>query len=277
MINIRKVLLGCLMLIVIVVLVYTVWKGLKIGDFEVVGIERIEEESEKLDTAISDYEQKNSTAISSKQDLLLSDIQEYYAQKEKYNTTLKEKKIKIESLDANISYDLDFIWTKIGNYALDRNVDIELNITKNVLDQAESNYILSDLNFTVYAYINLDKHVHDPFKDTADFIDDLEKDEQLGFEIRNLYMKKEQVSVILNKGTDNEKKVDPYAVKTNFTIYNVALNKDTLTTLTSKNVTQSESLSQEGKGDVQNVTNDGKPVNKVEDSTGTDTKPNVNF
>ena len=71
------------------------------------------------------------------------------------------------------SYDIDYLWTKLGNYAKDENVVIKIDVTAG---GASSN--LYNLNFTVTgSYVG-----------TTDFIYDIENDSKLGFKIDSFKM-----------------------------------------------------------------------------------------
>lgn len=71
------------------------------------------------------------------------------------------------------TYDIDYLWTKLGNYAKDENVVIKIEVTSG---SASSN--LYNLNFTVTGnYVG-----------TTDFIYDIENDSKLGFKIDNFKM-----------------------------------------------------------------------------------------
>ena len=71
------------------------------------------------------------------------------------------------------TYDIDYLWTKLGNYAKDENVVIKIEVTSS---SASSN--LYNLNFTVTgSYVG-----------TTDFIYDIENDSKLGFKIDNFKM-----------------------------------------------------------------------------------------
>ena len=70
-------------------------------------------------------------------------------------------------------YDIDYLWTKLGNYAKDENVVIKIDVTVSGVSSK-----LYDLNFTVNGdYVN-----------TTDFIYDIENDSKLGFRIDNFKM-----------------------------------------------------------------------------------------
>ena len=71
------------------------------------------------------------------------------------------------------TYDIDYLWTKLGNYAKDENVVIKIDVTAG---GASSN--LYNLNFTVTgSYVG-----------TTDFIYDIENDSKLGFKIDSFKM-----------------------------------------------------------------------------------------
>lgn len=278
MINVRKILLICLMIAVFASLVYTVVKGVDISGYDVLGYMDIEDEYERLEDAKKEYESKNESGISSKEDILAESIEKYNIQKAKYEETLKQKQIQLQSINAADCYDIDFIWTKVGNYARERNLTIELNVTKNVLDVGEEQYILANLNFTTQGYIVIGDPentieqssyvaaglIDEPFGNLADFLRDIEDDERLDFELRDLNIIKEKTEVIINKGLKNEEKKEAYILKSTFNVCNIPLNRDTLTVLTSKDEKENQSLTQEGKGDVLNITEEGETVEQTE-------------
>ena len=71
------------------------------------------------------------------------------------------------------AYDIDYLWTKLGNYAKDENVVIKIEVTAG---SASSN--LYNLNFTVTG----------TYVGATDFIYDIENDTKLGFKIDNFKM-----------------------------------------------------------------------------------------
>ena len=71
------------------------------------------------------------------------------------------------------AYDIDYLWTKLGNYAKDENVVIKIEVTAG---SASSN--LYNLNFTITG----------TYVGATDFIYDIENDTKLGFKIDNFKM-----------------------------------------------------------------------------------------
>ena len=103
-------------------------------------------------------------------------------------------------------YDVDFLWTAIGNYGTEEGISLKFDITRSMSSYLESqNYTMCDLKFTVSGeYIAL-----------TDFIYDLEDDNKLGFEISDFS---------LAKGGDN--------LQATFTVKNVPINNKNLTEIT---------------------------------------------
>ena len=82
-------------------------------------------------------------------------------------------------------YDVDFLWTIIGNYATEEGINLKFDVNRNVssassLNNTSTNYVICDLQFVITGkYINL-----------ADFIRDMEDDDRLNFEINDFDMQK---------------------------------------------------------------------------------------
>ena len=101
----------------------------------------------------------------------------------------------IEENDLKDIYNVDFLWTIVGNYATEEGIDLKFDIIKNTtstaaLKNTSSKYIVCDLQFFITGkYINL-----------TDFIYDLEDDDRLNFEINDFEMQKDgdNLQVTLN-------------------------------------------------------------------------------
>lgn len=218
----RKIILITAMIILIVCLGYTVYAGFEIGNLEIPSYKQIEEKSQNLDVLILEYESKNNNDLKQKQAQLTTQISEYQEQKQKYEEILKQKETDLANYDSANCYDVDFLWTRIGNYATQHDLDLEFNVSKNASDQGKTEYILADLSFIAMG----------EYDKIANFISDLENDERLEFEIRNFNMKMEKIK------DSNGKETDKSVLKSTFTVYSVAINKSTLTQLTNNSNTE---------------------------------------
>ena len=81
-------------------------------------------------------------------------------------------------------YEIEFLWTKIGNHAKDNDVDIKIEVTAS---QISGRY---DLNFTVTG----------DYPDVTQFIYDIENDSKLGFKVEKFKMKPEEALVVTYDG-----------------------------------------------------------------------------
>ena len=127
----------------------------------------INDKISELSSVISvDYEGANSN-LKQAVNKLIDSKTEYENQAALSNSNSSSYASKLET------YDIDYLWTKLGNYAKDENVVIKIDVTAG---GASSN--LYNLNFTVTgSYVG-----------TTDFIYDIENDSKLGFKIDNFKM-----------------------------------------------------------------------------------------
>lgn len=202
----RKVILVICTVLLAILLIVTLTKGLQIGNCSILSYSAVEKKSDELNELIASYETKNSNELPSIQSEIKSEIENYNTKKQEYEELLAQKQANLMSVDNSNCYDVDFLWTKIGNYATTRGLDLEFNITRNSSSTENKEYLLADLNFSLSG----------EYDQIANFINDLENDEKLEFEIRNFQMSNENSSL-----------------KAKFVVYKVAINQETLTKLTS--------------------------------------------
>lgn len=213
----RKIIFIIITVLLAVALGYIVIYGEKLGKFEILSYKQIDSESDSVNGLINKYNDKNTKDLEAKEKQLTTQIEEYNKQKKDYEDILVKKQTDLANIDTANCYEIDFLWTRVGNYATEYGLDLEFNVTKNVADQNKSEYILTDLNFSIrgsYEYI-------------AKFIDAIETDERLNFEIRDFNMAKKTV-------TENKdgKEVKTEFLQATFKVYSIAINRSTLTQLT---------------------------------------------
>ena len=219
---IRKILLIVIMISLIVLLGYSVYAGIDLGGIKISSYKNLDNKSHELKGLILEYEEKNSSELAQIEGKFAAQISEYKEQKQKYEEILRQKETDLINYDSANCYDIDFLWTKIGNFATEHGLILEFNISKNASDQGNEEFILTDLNFiTMGSYDGM-----------ADFIEELEEDPKLEFEIRNFRMKNDKTK------DKNDKEI--IVLKSTFTVYGVAINKSTLTQLTSSGDTATE-------------------------------------
>lgn len=167
----RKILLIVLIVLLLVGAGFTIANGFELGNFQIWGVkgitaqnENIDNKNEELSSLISvtypatlaELKTSSETLTSTKQEYenkaILVSNSKYYMQTEKY--------------------EIEFLWTRLGNYAKDNNVQIKIDVVNS------STSGLYDLNFTIAG----------KYSDVTDFIYDIENDSKLGFKIEDFHM-----------------------------------------------------------------------------------------
>lgn len=181
-------------------------------------VSELKQASEELEKNYIFLQKAVSQDMPSKKKILSSTIEQYETTKTEYEQVTAQYAIlnSIESLEQGKDiYDVDFLWTIVGNYATEEGVNLKFDVTRNTTSpQAYNNdsedYVVCDLNFTVTGpYINL-----------TDFIYDIEDDDRLNFEINNFSMEENL------EATEEERVIEP--LKSKFIVYAIKLNKNTL-------------------------------------------------
>ena len=156
--------------------------------------------------ALGELNYKNSTEFTAKKAALNSAVEEYKNKKNQYDALIKEGQITDSDLYNSMElYDVDFLWTIIGNYATQKGVTLQFDVAKSSTSTAiSSQYVMCDLSFTVTGeYIAI-----------TDFIYSMENDEKLNFEISNF---------VIEKGGEN--------LQATFVVKEVPINSSNLSTV----------------------------------------------
>lgn len=183
----------------------------------------LEDKNLELQSGIEELKRKNTAEYDVKKVELAGAVKLYSSQKQEYEVLAEEQKhLAYESTDL---YDIDFLWTKIGNYATNREVVIKFD----VLDAgsgvaATDEYKVCDLEFTCIGnYI-----------DITEFIYDIEDDDRFKFEITSFAMTKPKIEEVVPLYPENTPEdVLKQKVKATFKVKSLPINADTLTTTSS--------------------------------------------
>lgn len=187
----RKVTLSMILIILVFgcfVLLFGNQQGIR---SKVASVGQLEAASKELNTAVTQLEKNNTTEFETKKNELKKAIKEYREAKKEYDKIVPQyaagEMISAEENELKDIYDVDFLWTIIGNYATEEGIKIEIDFNRNTtsassINNTSSNYIVCDLNFVITGkYINL-----------TDFIYDIEDDDRLNFEISDFEMQKNE-------------------------------------------------------------------------------------
>ena len=179
----RKAILIFVLIITAIICFYIIGNGFQIGKFKINSYKQIETLNTERESLLNQFDKKNITEIEEKHANLKTAAQDYNNKKAEYDKFVSEGKINNSSIQNSIYiYDMDFLWTTIGNYATQKGVTLQLDVTKSTTSSSISSdeYIMCDLKFTVTGkYIAI-----------TDFVYSIEGDDQLSFEIRNFILEK---------------------------------------------------------------------------------------
>jgi len=172
------------------------------------------QKSEELTKDVAAYNKKNDEEYSSSLSKLNTAKKQYTLAKEEYQKKIDEygNLLQADSNYLKNKYRIDFLQTRIGGYAAENGIG--LTIVRSNSETPDPNaatwgYVLCNLNFMVSGeYINI-----------ANFLYDIENDDQLQFEIRN-YSMSEGLTVEGNKTDIGE--------TASFTVYDVPIESSTL-------------------------------------------------
>lgn len=202
----RKYLLFLILIITGILCFSLIFFGFKIGNFKISNYKDVADTNIEKKQLLGQLDYKNTTEFSEKRVALNAAVQKYKSQKAQYDTLVSEGKISdYDIYNAMELYDVDFLWTIIGNYATDKGITLQFDVSKSTTATAiSSEYVICDLNFTITGeYIAI-----------TDFIYSIENDDKLNFEISKF---------LLEKGGEN--------LQATFVVKEVPINSKNLSTV----------------------------------------------
>lgn len=160
----RKILIGILTILLIVMAVLVITKGLTIGNFKILSVKQIIEGNDKLTAEISETEKLIRSNYPTELETLDSTVSSLLAAKEEYQDLADvSTKSEINKATTVETYTVEFLWTRLGRYATAEGVYLSYTPTNN------------SIKFTVSGdYIPI-----------LSFVSAIENDSKLGFRIEN--------------------------------------------------------------------------------------------
>ncbi|MBR3511873.1 MAG: hypothetical protein IKN74_02825 [Clostridia bacterium] len=171
----RKLIIVAIVAMLIYVGVTMVFDGLE--KFRIPSYEGLEQEQKVLEANVGKLNNTNGVLFETEKANLATSIKNYKDKKAEYEAMeASQKELALQSTDL---YDLDFLWTIIGNYASDQNVILQLDVTKSPNIEAQSDeYVMCDITFTGMG----------DYADLVGFIYDVEDDDRMKFEFSDFNM-----------------------------------------------------------------------------------------
>ena len=170
----RKILLIILLIVLCILSGYTLLEKLQIVNIEILGIREISDKNDELNSAIAEANEVSTITYKDALKRLDTASQNLKKQKEEYDNYIIDVS-QNEGLTTQVeTYEIEYLWTKIGNYATDEGVVLKMDVAVN-----NASLGLYNLNFSVTGkYISI-----------IDFIYDLENDSSLSFKIEEFSLK----------------------------------------------------------------------------------------
>lgn len=169
----KKLLLLILITLVLILTIFTVVKGFQIGRFKVLGINQIQEKNDNLQQKVEQATRLATTDFPKKENEITESSKELEDKKVEYEDMVAVSSTDdVQSARQIPSYEVGFLWTRVGSHATAEGVNIRMDIT----------------NGTGGAY-NLEFTATGSYVGISEFITDVEDDSTLGFKIEEFSMK----------------------------------------------------------------------------------------
>ena len=168
----KKILIILLIILLITLSYFAIFKGISLGSFEVLSVEKIQEENDRLTQEIEQTEKLIHSDYIQKTDELQSSVDSLMNAKDEYVelANVSSDKDLINASKQEI-YKIEYIWTRIGSHATSEGVELKLDITAGETGEQESKNLLFTVTGNYIAVIN--------------YVLSIEDDSQLGFRIEN--------------------------------------------------------------------------------------------
>lgn len=181
---IRKILISILLILLGTLAYFTITNGIKIGNFELFGITSLKQQSQNIEEEITQISKLTSADYPAKISQLNKNAKTLLSKKEEYiDLTTYSTPEQIEAANELNDYEVEYLWTVIGNYATKQGIKIKMDISpaSNGATSIDGRKMY-DLNFTAegnYVGISL-------------FLADIQEDSFLEFKIENFIMTGEE-------------------------------------------------------------------------------------
>lgn len=197
-------------LISIILLIFLMFTGVKIGKFQILSLAQLREKNNNVNDKINEASKLTSVDYPDTINNFEKTYEEYNIEKSKYEEL---SGFNAEDSDKQIyetkKYDIEYIWKKVGQYAKAGDKDLSIGID---VQKASGQSDLYNLNFTVSGQ----------YTDIITFITKLENDSDLYFRIYNFKMEGNQETITATFKVNNIN-ID------NSTLINSSSNTDKLT------------------------------------------------
>ena len=171
----RKFLILILLILLIVLAYFTMFQGLSISTFQVLGVSQIIELNNDLTNKINETNKKIKSDLQSKKSELNQNVELLLTNKESYYKLANiSTENEINKANTEEMYNIEYLWVKIGRHARKEGVNLKLDIKEGTAGDQTT----KDLNFTVVGkYVGI-----------IEFISAIEEDSELNFRVNDFIL-----------------------------------------------------------------------------------------
>lgn len=192
----------CLLLIILLIIIVA-FKGIKIGNFQILSISELKLKNDKLNETITSASELTSVEYPKTITTLEETYEKYNIQKQKYEEMSGFTENDEKQIYETKQYDIGYLWKVVGKYATSYNLTIGMKVQKT------SGQNLYDLYFDVSGqYVNI-----------SEFIKNIENNSDLNFRIYNFKMSGSSEIVSASFVVKNVK-IDPSTITSSTTLEN---------------------------------------------------------
>ena len=168
----KKLLIGVLIILLIILAYFAIFEGITLGDFHVLSVAQIKQENDRLEQEIAQTQVLMNNDYKTKTDELESSVSQLLVAKDEYHdlaSVSTEGELAAASQDE--IYTVEYLWTRFGRHATAEGVNLYYEISSGSTGEAD----VKNISFTVSGdYIPI-----------INFVTALEDDDELGFRIEN--------------------------------------------------------------------------------------------
>lgn len=168
----KKVLISLLIVLLVIMAYFAIFKGISIGSFKILSVEQITEENDELTRQITQTELLINNAYPTQTEQLEKSVSDLMKAKDEYNDLASVSTDgELQQANQDEEYTYEFLWTSLGGHATKTGVNISYTLSSGTTGQAN----IQNINFTISGeYVPI-----------INFITAIEDDSSLGFRIRN--------------------------------------------------------------------------------------------
>ncbi|MCL2860128.1 MAG: hypothetical protein FWF46_06180 [Oscillospiraceae bacterium] len=210
---IKRILIVIIILLLAFVTFTLLKNGMTVLGYSVYSIPQIQQTSKDLDDKIEQSNELNKVTFQSKNDELSKALTDLVTEEKNYQDALNQStKDQINKANTAQTYEMEFLWTKIGNYATSNKITLTMDVTTGAASDVKN------LNFTVRG----------SYRGITNFVSNLENDPKLvGFKIEGFNLAPDTVAVAAtdtSNGTDANSTTPSVGLVGTFTIKGISIN-----------------------------------------------------